>query len=162
MGNKTDIIVYFAGAIRGDRVMGYMIQEIVGYIKGLGFQVLTEHVGSDDPIATFASKIGKTKDTLTAEDIESQDIAWLDQATHVIAEISGASTGTGREIEYARVKGVLGKTPSQILCLYHSDREFYASPMVRGMSQSKYPNVRIKKYKDLSETKVIIKNFLDS
>ena len=52
--------------------------------------------------------------------MERQDIEWLDQATHVIAEISGVSTGTGREIEYARTKGVLGKTPAKILCLYHN------------------------------------------
>ena len=162
MENNGGKIVYFAGAIRGDRVMADVIQKIIIYIQGLGFSVLTEHVGADDPIATFAGKVGKTKDTLTAEDIESQDIAWLDRATHVIAEISGASTGTGREIEYARAKGELNKTPAQVLCLYHRDREFYASPMVRGMTQGKYPNVRIEKYNDLDEMRVIVKNFLDS
>lgn len=161
MGNKNEKIVYFAGAIRGDRTMANTIQETVRYIKGLGFLVLTEHVGTDDPIETFAGKIGKTKESLTAEDIEKQDIQWLDSATHVIAEISGASTGTGREIEYARTKGELGKTPAQILCLYHGDREFYASPMIRGMNRDKYPNVRVEKYKDLGEVKIKIKGFLN-
>lgn len=154
-------IVYFAGAIRGDRTMADTIQEIVGYIKKLGFPVLTEHVGTDDPIGTFAEKVGKTKETLSAEDIEKQDIQWLDQATHVIAEISGASTGTGREIEYARVKGKLGKTPAQILCLYHGDREFYASPMMRGMTRERYPNILIKHYAEMSEVRQIIKEFLE-
>ena len=161
MGDKNKKIVYFAGAIRGDRTMADTIQKIVRYIKELGFPVLTEHVGTDDPIATFAGKVGKTKETLTAEDIERQDIAWLDQATHVIAEISGASTGTGREIEYARVKGELGKTPAQVLCLYHGDREFYASPMIRGMSKERYPNILIKQYVEIGEMKQIIKEFLE-
>jgi hypothetical protein len=162
MSNGDKKIVYFAGAIRGDRAMADTIKQTIFYIKELGFPVLTEHVGTDDPIATFAGKVGKTKDTLTAADVEKQDIAWLDQATHVIAEISGASTGTGREIEYARTKGELGMTPAQILCVYHGDREFFASPMVRGMSRKKYPNVRIKKYTDAAAMKKIVKDFLES
>lgn len=162
MRENNEKIVYFAGAIRGDRVMANVIQEIIGYIKGLGFPVLTEHVGADDPIATFAGKVGKTKETLTAEDIENQDIAWLDQATHVIAEISGASTGTGREIEYARTKENFGKKPATILCLYREDREFYASPMIRGMDSARYPNVKIGVYRDIGEMKSIIERFLES
>ena len=90
--NKNEKIVYFAGAVRGDRVMINTIKEIVVYIKEMGFPVLTEHVGADDPNMILAGKIGKTKETLTVEDIEKQDIIWLNQATHVIAEISGAST----------------------------------------------------------------------
>lgn len=160
MENKTDKIVYFAGAIRGNRVMANVIKEVVRHIKKLGFPVLNEHVGADDPIAAFAEKIGKTKDNLTAEDIENQDISWLDQATHVIAEISGASTGTGREIEYARMKGNFGKIPAKVLCLYCVNREFYASPMIRGMVSGRYPNVAIKPYEDINEVKTIIEKFL--
>jgi len=160
MENNNEKIVYFAGAIRGDRVMVNVIQEIVRYIKKLGFPILNEHVGADDPIAAFAEKIGKTKDSLTAEDIEKQDIQWLDQVTHVIAEISGASTGTGREIEYARTKGKLGKAPANILCLYQAEREFYASPMIRGMNSERYPEMTIRVYKDIAEAKIIIETFL--
>ena len=155
-------IVYFAGAIRGERTMADAMIEIVRFIKSLGFPVLSEHVGTPDPIATLAAKLGKTKETLAAEDIEKQDIEWLDQATHVIAEISGGSTGTGREIEYARTKGQLGKTPAYVLCLYHNDREFYASPMIRGMRPEKYSNVSIKKYKDVDEAKQLVKEFLEA
>ena len=140
--------------------MADIIKEIVRYVKVLGFPLLTEHVGTDDPIATFAKKIGKTKENLTAEDIENQDIQWLDQATHVIAEISGASTGTGREIEYARTKGRLGKVAAKILCLYQTEREFYASPMIRGMDNKRYPEMTIKSYKDITEAKTIIEKFL--
>ena len=146
MKNKDEKIVYFAGAIRGDIIMAEIMQEIVSYIKDLGFIVLSEHVGAEKPIETFARKIGKTLENLTVEDIEKQDIKWLDQSTHVIAEISGASTGTGREIEYARTKGNFGKTTAEILCVYRKDREFYASPMIRGMSEDRYPNIKIKSY----------------
>ena len=154
-------IVYFAGAIRGERMMAEAMGEMVSFIKNLGLPVLTEHVVTGDPIATLAKKIGKSKEDLTAEDIEKQDIEWLNQATHVIAEISGASTGTGREIEYARTKGELGKKPAKILCLYHADREFYASPMVRGMTQDRYPNILIRKYVTTDEAQGIIRRFLE-
>jgi len=161
MGLNNKKIVYFAGAIRGERIMEKIIKDIVAYIKNLGLQVLTEHVGADDPIASFADKIGKTKKDLTAEDIEEQDIQWLNQATHVIAEISGASTGTGREIEYARTKGDFGKVPAIILCLYQIEREFYASPMIRGMSNNRYPNIIIKSYIYINQAKEIINEFLN-
>lgn len=153
-------VVYFAGAIRGDRVLATTFQEIIEFIKRSGFTVLTEHVGADDPIESFANKIGKHKGELSAEDIEKQDIEWLDRATHVISEISGASTGTGREIEYARIKGELGKTPAKIFCLYRRDREFWASPMVRGMTPDRYPNVLVRSYGEVEEAKKLIKEFL--
>src|SRR3989344_4397094 len=98
--------------------MAQIIQDLVGFVKALGFPVLTEHLGADNPMEVQAKEMEKTRDEVTAEDIERKDIAWLDRATHVIAEISGASTGTGREIEYARAKGELNKTPAQVLCLY--------------------------------------------
>lgn len=153
-------IVYFAGAIRGDRSLAYAMREIVAFVQNLGIPVLTEHVVSNDPVATFANKIGKEKANLLPEDIERQDIAWLAQATHVIAEISGASTGTGREIEYARTKGNLGQVHAQILCLYHKDREYFASPMIRGMTPDRYPNVTIRSYANTNEIASLVKEFL--
>lgn len=109
--------VYFAGAIRGDRCVAETIIQLIEYIKkDCNLPVLSEHVGSEKPVEEFANKIGKSIDTLLVEDIEEQDINWIDQSTHVIAEISGASTGTGREIEYARQRNILEKYP----------RKFYA------------------------------------
>lgn len=155
--------VYFAGAIRGDRALSNVIIGLINFIKqDLGLPVLTEHVGTEDPIREFADKIGKKKENLTAEDIESQDIEWLNKSTHVIAEISGASTGTGREIEYARTKGGFGKIPSKVLCLYRRDREFFASPMIRGMTKDKYPNITIKSYETEEEARRIVGEFLKS
>ncbi len=159
--NMKDKIVYFAAAIRGDRLMSKTIIELVNHIKSLDFIVLTEHVGTEDPIGELASKIGKKKEDIQAIDIEERDIEWLDKATHVIAEISGASTGTGREIEYARLKGYLGKTYAKILCLYNEDREFYASPMIRGMTNYRYPNVFVAPYKTLEEAKRLVEGFLE-
>ena len=153
-------VVYFAGAIRGDRVVADMISEMISFIKMFNYRVLTEHVGMPDPIDTLAKQLKVNKEALSAEMIERQDIGWLDQATHVIAEISGASTGTGREIEYARVKGLLGKVPATVLCLYRKDREFYASPMICGMTKERYENVDVFAYNTVSEAKDKILSFL--
>ncbi len=153
-------IVYFAGAVRGDRLKSGLILQLVNHIKRLGIPVLSEPIADEDPIASLAHKLGKAKEGLTAEDIETKDISWIDTATHFIAEISGASTGTGREIEYARNKHHFGKTPAKILCLYNKEREFYASPMIRGMKPEKYNNVMIKHYNELEEAKEIIQKFL--
>ncbi len=153
--------VYFAGAIRGDRRAAKTIITLIHYVKTeLGLPVLTEHVGSERPVEEFARKIGKKVEELLAEDIEERDISWLDQSSHIVAEISGASTGTGREIEYARTKGYLGGVPAKVLCIYDLDGEYFASPMIRGMRPEKYPNVFIKSYRNLEEAKEIVRRFL--
>ncbi len=160
--HKKDAIVYFAGAIRGDRVAAAEMREIVLYIRLLGLNVLTEHIIEPDPFEAHAKAMGVEKANITAEDIERQDMAWLDQATHVVAEISGSSTGTGRIIEYGRLKGQFGKVPAKVLCLYREDRRKIASPLVRGMTQDRYPNVEVYAYKDSAEMKKIIKDFLQA
>lgn len=157
---KENIVVYFAGAIRGDRSMAEGMRQMVIFIQSLGVKVLSEHIIADDPISTLAEKLGKERSGLRAEDIEVQDIKWIDESTHVIAEISGASTGTGREIEYARSKHHFGKTQAKVLCLYHQDREFTASPMIRGMTPDRYSNVTIRSYEEVEEVNNIIKEFL--
>jgi len=149
--------VYMAVAIRGGRTLIHNAREMVRFIQSHGIPVLSEHVVADDPIAAFAKRIGKAKEALAAEDIERQDIAWIDEATHVIADISVASTGTGREIEYARRKEPL--TP--VLCLYHISREHYASPMIRGMTGDRYPNVRVSSYVDMPHACILIREFLN-
>ena len=157
---RNGILVYFAAAIRGDRVVAEDVRMMIQFIQEKGISVLSEHVGAADPVAMFAHRVGKRKDEVTKIDIERQDIAWLDEATHVIAEISGASTGTGREIEHGRVKGELGKTPAKVLCLYRQDREFSASAMIRGMTPDRYPNVMVLSYANLDDALSHILSFL--
>lgn len=153
--------VYFAGAIRGDRAMAETFREIIRHIQSQGLPVLTEHIAFEKPNEMLASKIGKAYADLTVEDIEQQDISWIDEATHVIAEVSGASTGTGREIEYARSKEHFGKTPAKILCLYHAEQEANVSAMISGMTPGRYPNITVRAYTDAANAKVIIDEFLN-
>jgi len=50
---------------------------------------------------------------------------------------------------------------AKVLCLYHKDREFFASPMIRGMTPDRYPNVTVRSYADIAEAKSLIKKFLE-
>jgi 2'-deoxynucleoside 5'-phosphate N-hydrolase len=154
--------IFFSAAIRGNRQESEDIIINIGkWLQSEGFIILNEQVINKNPIEFFAKKIGIPFDKLTSKDIERQDIAWLDKAEYVIAEISGASTGTGREIEYARVKEHFGHTPAKILCLYNKKNEFHASPMIRGMTKDKYSNVTIVSYNNIEEAKNAIRDFLN-
>lgn len=158
--NKDHITVYFAGAIRGDRTHAHIMNELISFIKNSGFNLATEHIGAEDPNKHLAESTKKEKKFLSVEEIESQDISWIDSATHFIAEVTGASTGTGREIEYARNKNYFGKTPAKILCIYLKEKEESVSAMVRGMKKEHYPNVDIMPYNSLDQAKDIVYNFL--
>ena len=153
--------MYFAAAIRGDRLGADYVSGMIDFIKSHDITILSEHVAAPDPVAAFAKRVGIQEQALTAEAIERQDIAWLDEATHVIAEISGASTGTGREIEYARTKGEFGKRPAKVLCIYLQNHEYVASPMIRGMTLDRYPNVSVSSYVGLAHARILIREFLD-
>jgi hypothetical protein len=152
------IKVYFAAAITGDRSRAPIFKEVIEYMQKLGAQVLTEHFALENPNLFLATFLKKDYKDLTAEDIEKQDTAWIDEATHVVAEISAPSTGTGREVEYARSKHLYGKTKAQILCLYQTDSK--ATKMIMGMTPERYPNVKVFAYKDLEDIKKVLKDFL--
>ncbi len=154
----SDIKVYFAGSITGDRSKAGNFKYIISYMQQLGVKVLTEHFGLDNPNMRLAEIINKKYEDLTAEDIERQDTAWIDECTHVVAEISAPSTGTGREVEYARSKHLYGHVPAKVLCLYAADSN--PTKMITGMTPERYPNVTVRGYKDLEDVHDILKDFL--
>lgn len=152
--------VYFAGAITGDRSRAGVFKEIIKHIQSLEKRVLTEHFQLENPNAFLADFIKKNYADLLPEDIEKQDTAWINECTHLVAEISAPSTGTGREIEYARSKHFYGHPEAKILCLYENGSK--ASAMITGMTVERYPNVVVKGYADLEDIKVILNDFFSS
>lgn len=154
-------IVYFCGAVSGDTCLrDTIIRPLIEFIRDdLQIPVLSEHIAYPNHREILAKKIGKQNaDEINEFDIERQDIAWLDTATHVIAEISGASTGVGREIEYARTKHHFGHTKARILCIYNHEKK--ASPMIIGMDQEKYTNIFSCGYANLSGARYLIRRFV--
>lgn len=154
-------IVYFAAAIRGVIARPDVVKALIAYIQSFGITVLSEHVGADDPNAFRAQKAGMKKDDITDDYIERQDMDWLDSATHVIADVSGVSTGVGIEIGEARVKGQLGKVPAAILCIWDDSMGASQSGMIQGMSPYRYPNVTVRSYQDLDHAKALVYAFLE-
>lgn len=154
-------IVYFCAAVSGDSSLrSTVVRPLIEFIRDdLQIPVLSEHIAYDNHREILAKKIGKQFAELNASDIEKQDIAWLDTATHVIAEISGVSTGVGREIEYARTKGWLGRTPAWVLCIYNDSLGHNVSAMIKGMNK-RYANICVADYMDMGDAQNIIKFFL--
>ena len=151
-------LVYFSGSIHGDRSALEVMKHCVKTIKQLGFTVLTEYVAANDPRVALAEKLKIRPEAITNVDIERYDLAWLKQASFVIAEVSYPSTGVGREIEYGRVKGETGLPPARVLCLYNAAQT--VTPMILGMTPDRYPNVMVRSYDSLAEAEKIVQEFL--
>lgn len=79
--------------------------------------------------------------------IYARDIAWLEQCSHLIAEVSEPSTGVGYEIAYAKHVMRL----DNILCVALKDTR--VSAMIAG-------NLAVVYYRDLSDLSHVITDWL--
>lgn len=132
--------IYFAGAIRGGREDAELYGQIVKHLQTYG-EVLTEHV-SDKDLTTF----GETK--FSEEYIHDRDLAWMEEADVIVAEVTTPSLGVGYEI------GIAVENNKKVLCLYRPQIGRRLSAMVAGCS--KLTNL---KYETLEEAKEIIDSF---
>lgn len=102
---------YCAGAIRGDSSYAHYFDKIVRIVSEYG-EPKTEKFGiQDSPLPRYLPDKNDKKDYVHHRDINR----WLRESDALIAEYSGASTGTGFEICYATR---LLRIPA--LCLYHT------------------------------------------
>jgi len=115
--------IYFAGSIRGGRGDKELYHRLIEHLKTHG-QVLTEHVG--DHSLTHMGEDGPT-----SEWIYDRDMAWIQEADVVVAEVTVPSLGVGYEI--ARAEN-LGKP---ILCLWRNDPNRRLSAMIAGSRKIK-------------------------
>jgi len=134
------MIIYCAGPIRGNKTYQQNYTQIVQIIETLGHSALSE-ISSK-----FSSSI-----PLSAKQIYSRDIKWLDGSKLMIAEVSGPSLGVGFEISYA-----LFKKKIPVLAVYHDSAE-QVSSMIIGCTD---PKLQIKKYSDAEDLKKIISEFI--
>lgn len=151
--SENSIKVYCASAIRGELFNKGFFEKIIQIAKEMGAQPKTEKSGGHEvyqvyPLETYSkSDVPTTKDKLVAE----RDRAWIRQSSAVIADFSGASTGTGWEICYAtRVQ----RKPT--LCLYHE--ESVPSLMIK-QDDSDYTVVQM--YRNEREFENYVRYFLD-
>lgn len=134
------MIIYCAGPIRGNTTYQQNYIQIVQIVEELGHSALSE-VSSK-----FHSSI-----PLTAKQIYSRDVKWLDGSKMMIAEVSGPSLGVGFEVAYA-----LFKKKIPVLVLYHQSSEQISS-MIIGCND---PKLQVQKYIDTEDLRNRINEFI--
>lgn len=131
--------IYFAGSIRGGRDDKELYLEVINLLGKYG-KVLTEHIGDKTLSATG-------EDGPTDKYIYDRDMAWLNEADVVIAEVTTPSLGVGYEI---------GKMESTkpILCIYREQDGKRISAMIGGND-----NLKFLKYKEIKDLQKILDEF---
>lgn len=131
--------IYFCGSIKGGRDDQALYSELISFMQE-DFNVLTAHVG----------EINLESDlNLSPEEIYRRDMAWMDQADYVVAEVSTPSLGVGFEISRAV------SLNKKILCLCRAHKNLTLSAIISGC-----PNVQNVVYSDVNEARKKIKKFL--
>lgn len=166
--------VYYSGSIKGVKETDPdFAWQLVQYMSKQGTDVLSEHVAArtlEEMETIRARRCGLNIDELLlikqseqgSKFLRQKDLEWVHQATHVVALVNGPSHGVGMEIQEALRKPQLGFNHTPILCLVHQDILQSLSGMVKGISPEVDGEIEfyLKTYKDLSEAKLIIHDFL--
>jgi len=164
-----DLKVYYSGSIKGvpekDPEFAW---KLIQYLIENGANVLSEHVSGrnrEEMDQILAKKTGKTIEEIKNDPqpqftIRSQDLKWVDEATHMVALVNSPSLGVGMEIQRAIDKSKLGMNETPILCLVREDISSKLSFMVSGISSQESPKFKLSVYKDLEEAKKHIFDFL--
>ncbi len=134
------MVIYCAGAIKGDTRFQSNFKEIIQFISSQGHTPLSE-----------MNENFKTSIPLTERQIFKRDIKWLEQSNAVVAEISGASLGVGFEISYA-----LYELKIPVLALFSSKAE-RVSAMITGCDSKR---LTVKEYSDNPDMEEIVSSFL--
>ncbi len=134
------MIVYCAGAIKGDSSYKESYQEIIEIVKKDGHSALSE-----------LNPEFKAAFPLNEKQVFQRDIKWIEKSSLMIAEISGPSLGVGFEISYA-----LYMREIPVLALYDADVE-KVSAMITGCDSEL---LYVKSYNNKTELSELIKSFL--
>ncbi|MBI3875372.1 MAG: nucleoside 2-deoxyribosyltransferase [Verrucomicrobia bacterium] len=131
--------VYFSCSITGGRNDQPVYAAMVNWMVSHGHEVLTAHLAN--PGVTIE------EETVGPEEVFRRDIAWVDAASVVVAEVSTPSHGVGYEIAYAIVTG------KPVLCL--AREEVKVSKMITGN-----PKLTFARYESADEAVKEIERFL--
>ena len=109
-------------------------------LEGLGHEVLTRHLVSDDALATDR--------LISPQDVYRRDMAWLQQCGVPIAELSGSSFGLGFQAGY-----LLGATAKKVILFYRRDLEKKISLLITG---NMHPNCALAPYSNVTDVESFI------
>jgi hypothetical protein len=134
------MIVYCAGAVKGDTSYRESYEEIIEIVKRNGYSALSE-----------LNPEFKSAFPLNVKQVFQRDIKWIEKSSVMIAEISGPSLGVGFEISYA-----LYVREIPVLALYDAEAE-NISAMISGCDSEL---LYLKTYNNDKELEEIILSFL--
>ncbi|MGA3324074.1 MAG: nucleoside 2-deoxyribosyltransferase [Terriglobia bacterium] len=133
--------IYFGFTVAGDRSTLETARSMVRWLEGLGHEVLTRHLVSDD--ARAADRL------LGPQAVYRRDMAWLRECDLFIAEVSGSSFGMGFEAGY-----LLGATQNKIILFYSLTSRDKISFIITGNT---HPNCTLVPYSTLAEVEAFLK-----
>ncbi|HSX40405.1 MAG TPA: hypothetical protein VLF68_02210 [Candidatus Saccharimonadales bacterium] len=164
--------IYYSGSMAGVAELDLDFpSQLVTYMEQGGAEVLDKHVAiphkGDEFLAAIALTHGFTfeewqglaqheKDTR----IYRHDMKLIDQATHVITLLNGASHGVGMEVQEALRKPHMGLNHTPILGLVHESAGANLSPMMRGASHVYAELFQLQTYTNLESAQQAIHTFL--
>jgi len=133
--------IYFACSITGGREFEPVYQAIVAALEADGHEIPTSHLASSEVV--YLEKVA------SPGEVYARDVAWIQAADVLVAEISVPSHGVGYEIGYALG---LGKP---VLACHRSDRA--VSKMICGNPD---PRLALKGYETTEEAIHLIRAHL--
>ncbi len=124
--------LYFACSITGGREFEGVYQDLIGALLADGHEIPTAHL-ADSGVTALEAKV-------SPHDVYARDVAWIEAADALIAEVSVPSHGVGYEVGYALNVG------KPVLCLAQDGRK--VSKMITG---NPHPGLKFKTYRDHAE-----------
>ena len=124
--------IYFACSITGGREFEGVYQELMAALLADGPVIPTAHL-ADSGVTTLEAKV-------SPDDVYARDVAWIQGADVLIAEVSVPSHGVGYEVGYALNAG------KPVLCVAREGRK--VSKMITGNPHSR---LRFETYRDSAE-----------
>ena len=133
--------IYFSCSITGVRNDQPVYAAIVDWLLAQGHEVPTAHLARPE-VMTEETAVEPTV-------VYDRDIAWLDAADAIVAEVSTPSHGVGYEVAYALMKG------KPVLCLAREGVK--VTKMITG---NPMPGLRMERYGDEGEAVRRVEEFL--
>lgn len=133
--------IYFACSITGGREFEAVYQRLTAALLADGHEIPTAHLASSSVVALEA--------VVSPQDVYERDVAWIQQADALIAEVSVPSHGVGYEIGFALGAG------KRVLCLLQEGRKL--SKMISGNPD---PSLLVCTYRDPEEAVQLARSFI--
>lgn len=160
--------VYFSNSLSGvQNIESNFGWHLVQFMKEGGADVLTEFVAArstEERNRIFFEQLGfERKNTPESwKFIRRTDTRLVDESTHLVAEVSGASHGVGMEIERALLKPERGLNLTPALALVRGEYFNSLTWMIKGIDQKEAPGFELRTYRNLEDAISNVHDFLVS